>query len=103
MIDISSYFGSLALLAGLVTILTGYLNTHMLKTASSTIKQIVSWVVSVALVYVGYLKGIGIAETATILDVALNGLAVGLIANGVFDVTLVQSILTFIKANPKKV
>lgn len=98
MIDISSYFQSLGLTAGLTLIITGYLNTHALKTANSTIKQIVSWVVAIALAFVGMWKGIGMFSSLSIGWTIVSGLAVGLVANGIFDVALVQSILEFIKA-----
>lgn len=98
MIDISSYFGSLALLASLATIISGYINTHALSTASGTIKQIVSWVVGVALAFVGSAKGLGIVADTNIVFTLLNGVAIGLVSNGIFDITLVQSVLEFIKA-----
>lgn len=100
MVDISSYFGSLALLAGLATIITGYVNTHALSKASGTIKQIVSWVVAVALAFVGQAKGLGIVADTDTLFTVINGVAIGLVSNGIFDITIVQSILEFIKAKP---
>jgi len=101
MIDINNYFGDLGLLSGLVTIITGYLNTHVpfLKTANGTIKQIVSWVVALIVVFVGQLHGVGIVAELSTLWTAITGIAVGLIANGIFDIDLVKAILTFIKAN----
>jgi len=103
MIDISNYFGSLSAMATLVVIISGYLNTHVLKTLSSTIKQIVSWAVAIALAFIGQMKGLGVVAEANTLWTIINGLAVGLVANGLFDVNLVQSILTFIGAKKKTV
>jgi len=98
MIDISSYFGSLAALASLTVILTGYLNTHVLAGLPSTGKQIASWCVAVVLAFVGQMKGVGFVADTSFVWTAINGLAVGLIANGIFDVKIVQSILEFVKA-----
>lgn len=89
------------MLAALVTVASGYLNTHLplLKEAGATAKQITSWVVSIALVFIGQVKSVGIVAELNTLWTVINGIAVGLVANGVFDITLVQSILTFLKAN----
>ena len=103
MIDISSYFTSLTLLAALATIVSGYVNTHALSNASSTMKQIASWVVAIGLAFVGSLKGLGIVADTSVLFTALNGLAIGLVSNGIFDVSLVQSVLEFIRAKKAKV
>jgi len=98
MIDISSYFGTLAAAAGLVVILAGYVNTHVFSTASATVKQIVSWVLAIVVAFVGQIKGLGVFASTDVIWTVLNGLGVGLVANGIFDVGLVQSILEFIKA-----
>lgn len=103
-INIVEFFESLGLIAGLVTIITGYLNTHIsfLKEASGTAKQLVSWVVSLGVVFIGQAKGVGLLAGTDTLWTIITGIAVGLIANGIFDVKLVQSILSFIKANNGK-
>jgi hypothetical protein len=100
MIDISNYFGSLAALASLTVIISGYINTHIFSLGSSTLKQVVSWVVAILVCVVGSLKGL-VVDTSVLWTI-VNGLAVGLVANGIFDVSIVQSILEFIKAKPTK-
>jgi hypothetical protein len=99
MIDLSSYFGSLAALAGLVVVITGWVNTHGLN-LSGWKAQFLSWVISIALAFVGSLKGVGLFAETTVLWTILNGLGVGLIANGIFSIDLVKSLLEFIKAKP---
>lgn len=96
MIDISSYFGSLAGAAGLVVILTGYINTK--TKATGFVAQLVSWLVAFGVAFVGQQKAIGVFADTNILWTAINGLAVGLIANGMFSIDLIQSVLVFIKA-----
>jgi hypothetical protein len=98
MIDISSYFATLSAAAGLVVIISGYVNAHVFVSSSATLKQIVSWVIAIAIAFVGQIKGIGMFVDTSILWTAANGLAVGLVANGIFDITIVQSVLEFIKA-----
>lgn len=101
MLNINEYFGSLSLMASLVAIITGYLNTYVpfLKSANGTWKQVTSWVISIALVFIGQFKGVGLVAETTALWTAITGVAVGLIANGIFDIKIVQAILSFIKAN----
>ena len=99
-IDISLFFGSLALVASLVTIVTGYINTK--TNANTTIKQITAWAVSLAVCFVGSFMHLGIFADMTIINTALNGIAIGLVSNGIFDLEFVQSLLTFIGAKKKK-
>lgn len=102
MIDISAYFLSLVAVAGLDTILTGWVTTQTpLKNANRTWKQVISWVIAILLAFVGQAKMLGIFADTNILYTILNGVGVGLIANGIFDVTIVQSILSFIGAAKK--
>ena len=101
MLNLNEYFGSLSLMASLVAIITGYLNTYVpfLKNANGTWKQIVSWVISIVVVFIGQLKSVGMVAETNTLWTAITGVAVGLVANGIFDIKIVQAILSFIKAN----
>jgi hypothetical protein len=96
-IDLAPYFGSLLALAGLVTLVTGWLKTHLLK-LDGWKAQVLTWVISVALAFVGQWKGLGLFSETDVLWTVLNGLGVGLVANGVYSVEIVQSILAFLKA-----
>lgn len=99
MIDLSSYFGSLSAMAGLVILITGWVNTHGLNLKGWK-AQLLSWGISIALAFVGSWKGVGLfAETSTVWTI-VNGLGVGLIANGIFSVDLVKTLLEFLKAKP---
>jgi len=99
MIDLSSYFGSLAALAGLVVVITGWVNTNALN-LSGWKSQLLSWVISIALAFIGSIKGVGLFAETTVLWTVLNGIGVGLVANGMFSIDLVKSLLEFIKAKP---
>lgn len=97
MIDLSLYFGSLLMMATAVTLVTGWINTHVTGLTGKW-AQLLSWGVSVGLAFVGSWKGLGLFADATVLDTILNGLGVGLIANGLFSVEFVQSLLSILKA-----
>lgn len=101
MIDLSTYFGSLMMMASAVTLITGWVNTKWTGfTGWKT--QALSWAISIGLAFIGAWKGLGLFEEADIVNTILNGLGVGLIANGIFTVEYVQHILTFLQAkNPK--
>lgn len=98
-IDLSPYFATLAALAGLVVVVTGWLKTNLLKWDGWK-AQALSWVLSIGLAFVGQWKGLGLFAETDVLWTVLNGLGVGLVANGIYSADLVQSILAFIKAKP---
>jgi hypothetical protein len=100
MIDISTYLTSVGAMAALVTLVTGWLSTHVsaIAKANSTWKQVTAWAVSIAVAFVSAYLGVGVATGLNILWTVINGLAVGLVANGLFDVALVQSVLIMLKA-----
>jgi len=97
MIDFSTYFGSLMMMASAVTLITGWINTHVTQ-LSGWKAQLLSWGVSIALAFVGAWKGLGLFQEADVLNTIINGVGVGLVANGVFSVEFVQQILAFLKA-----
>lgn len=96
-IDLAPYFGSLLALAGLVTLVTGWLKTHLLK-LDGWKAQAMTWAVAIALAFVGQWKGLGFFAETDVLWTVLNGLGVGLVANGVYSVEIVQSVLALLKA-----
>ena len=98
---IESIFISLALLAAAVVPVTAFINEHLTKTLSSGAKQATSWVVAVGLAFLGYWKGVGIFADTTILWTVITGVAAGFVSNGIFDISFVQDILTFLKLNKK--
>lgn len=97
MIDLSPYFATLAGMAGLVVLVTGWINTNIFKWDGWK-AQLLSWVVSIGLAFAGSWKGLGLFAETDVLWTILNGLGVGLIANGIYSADLVKTILEFIKA-----
>lgn len=99
MIDLSSYFGSLSAMAGLVVLITGWVNTYGLNLKGWK-AQVLSWVISIALAFVGSWKAVGLFAETSLIWTVVNGLGVGLIANGIFSVDIVKTLLEFVKARP---
>lgn len=101
MIDLSVYFGSLVATASAVTLVTGWINTHLVQLAGWK-AQLLSWAVAIILALVGAWQDLGIFAEADLLSTILNGLGVGLVANGIFSAEFVQQALTFVKAKKVK-
>jgi len=90
---------SLTAVAAVVLPLTGWLKSHVVKSAPT---QLLSWVVALAVAFSGYALQVGIFAGVGPVWTALYGLAAGLIANGVADVTIVQSVLGALGARVPK-
>jgi hypothetical protein len=97
MIDLSPYFGTLTAVAALVLLVTGWVKTHLVK-VDGWKAHLLSWVVSGVIAFVGKWQGLGIFADSTILWTVLNAVAVGLIANGLYTIDVIQKILELLKA-----
>ena len=86
------------LMAAAVTLITGWVKTHALTSINGTWTQLLSWAISIGLAFVGSQKGLGVFANTTVIGTVLNGIGVGLIANGIFSADFVQTILAFLKA-----
>jgi hypothetical protein len=93
--DIGSYFGSLVALVPLVVLATEFLK-NTLKIEKTWVKQVLAWAVSVALCLVGDWLNLGMFKDFNLVTTVAYGVATGLVANGVFDITVVQTLLTFL-------
>lgn len=96
--NLDQYFGTLSGMVALTLIVAGYLNTHLFTTSATWIKRVVSWLIPIVLSFVGLWQNIGMFEGVNVLWTAIYGLATGLISNGLFDISVIQAILEFIKA-----
>ncbi len=97
--DIQSYFVSIAALASLVVIVSSWLNN--LLNLSGFYKQLSSWVIAIILSFVGWALQIGMFVGLQWYIVILYGFGVGLVANGIFDVSIIQFVLKFLKIEKK--
>ena len=94
-IDIPGYFTSLATVAGLGLVLTALITKKM--AVSSTVKQIISWVICIALSFVGYYFAVGMFVGINVVWTIILGFAAGLLSNGTYDIAIIQGILEFLK------
>lgn len=99
--DLSLYFQTLAALVPLVVIVSGYLNTHIFGSSSSTVHQIVSWVMALVVAFFGYFMKLGFLAELNIMWTFIYSAALGLVSNGVFDINLIQSFLELIGARKR--
>lgn len=97
------YFASLAALAGLVVIISGYVIKLLFKEIPTKIvKQLISWGVSLILCLIGWLLKLGIFVDTQWWSIIAYGMAAGLVSNGIFDIKFVQVILGWLKIKNKK-
>ena len=92
-IDVSQYFVSLSVLAPIIVLVTEFIKTN-LKISNS---QIISWIVAVVLSGVGWLLKLGMFAGVEWYWILIYGFASGLVANGIFDITIIQGILNLFK------
>jgi hypothetical protein len=89
-------FGSLVAISGITIFLTALLN-KIFKVVAPLWKQVISWVISIAIVGAANLLNIGFAADFTLVTTFLYGLANGLLSNGVFDLSFIRLLLSFFK------
>ena len=95
----SNYFISLAALVPLVVLIAAFINKKL--NLSGFLKQLVAWVVSILLCFVGWYFNLGMFAGLVWWVVLIYGFAVGLAANGFFDIGLIQAILKGLKLEKK--
>ena len=95
----SNYFISLAALVPLVVLVAAFINKKL--NLSGFLKQLVAWVISILLCFVGWYFNLGMFAGLVWWVVLIYGFAVGLAANGFFDIGLIQAILKGLKLEKK--
>ena len=95
----SNYFISLAALVPLVVLIAAFINKKL--NLSGFLKQLVAWVISILLCFVGWYFNLGMFAGLVWWVVLIYGFAVGLAANGFFDIALIQAILKGLKLEKK--
>ena len=96
----TGFFTSLAAIVPLVTFLAAYIN-KMVK-ATGFWKQAVSWLVAILCSAGGTYFKLGIFAGLIWWQIIVYGVGIGLVANGFFDIKMVQAILAFIGAGKAK-
>ena len=95
------WFGTLAGIAALGVFLAGVVN-GLFKITGKVGKQIVAWIICVALAFIGNLINLGFLSEATWVITLIYGLGAGLVANGIFDVALVKAFILAIESQLNK-
>ena len=100
--NLNDYFVTIGTIAALTVIIATFLIDKVLKWTKRYPKMILTWLVAIALTFIGNLLNLGFAAEFPWLTTAVYGLGVGLVANGIFDVPTVQVILEFLKLKKVK-
>jgi hypothetical protein len=92
---------------GAVSMLTAFLATFaigLLRVTNKFVKQLVAWLVAIALLVATDLLNWGYAADFPILLAVVHGFAAGLAANGIFDIPVLKGLLDVIAGwmQPKK-
>ena len=93
--NIATFFTTLAVFAGTVPVVTQFI----LRYINTKYDQVISWVVAIALAFIGWIFKLGIFEGLAWYWIIIYGAAAGLISNGIFDIPVINAILNLI---PKK-
>jgi len=99
--NINTWFATLAGIAAVTVFIAAALNT-LFKITKKIVKQLVAWGVSIVLVLAGNLLNIGFSAEFPWLTSLAYGVGAGLVANGLFDVNMVQTILDLLKLKKVK-
>ena len=95
-VNFNVLIGSLAGYAAVSIFITGLVN-GWLKVTKSWIKQIVSWLIPMALVLaVSLLLKAGFLAGESIIKILVFGAGAGLVSNGIFDIAFVNTIVGWI-------
>ena len=94
--NLNVYLASMVGVAAMSTFLGALLN-GLFKVTKSFIKQLVVWLVAIAVMVIANAVNIGYGGEFTYWQSLLHGLGAGLVANGIFDIPIVNAIMKFIE------
>jgi hypothetical protein len=93
--NMNTWLASLAGVAAVTVFLAAAVNT--LFKITGFWKQLVAWGISILLLVAGNLLNMGFMAQLTWLNTLIYGVAAGFIANGIFDIAFIKSILQALK------
>lgn len=94
--NLNVYLASMVGVAAMSTFLGALLN-GLLKIVKPFIKQLVVWLVAIAVMVIANAVNIGYGGEFTYWQSLLHGFGAGLVANGIFDIPVVNAIMKFIE------
>jgi len=93
--NINIWLGSLAGVAAVTVFLAAVVNT--LFGFTGFLKQLTAWIIAIILLVVGNFVNMGFMAELNWFHTIIYGLAAGFVANGIFDIELVKTILKALK------
>jgi len=101
-VNFNAYMSSLLGIALVSTFLTGLVGGFMGK-VPKWVKRLISWVIPMVIcIVVGNIFNIGFLSDKTLLESIFYGLGAGLVSNGIFEISVVNSLIKFIEGLFKK-
>ncbi len=94
--NLNTYLASMAGVAAMSVFLGALLN-GLFKVAKTFVKQLVVWLVAIAVMVISNVANIGYGGEFTYWQSLLHGFGAGLVANGIFDIPIVKAIMEFIE------
>ena len=95
------WFATLAGIAAVTVFIAAAVNT-LFKITKKIVKQLIAWLIAIVLVFAGNLLNIGFSAEFPWLTSLAYGFGAGLVANGMFDVQMVQAMLDRLKLKKVK-
>lgn len=99
--NLQNYFASLAAFAAIVIPVTGII-LRLFKVEKKWIKQNTSWLVALALGFIAWWFQWGIFAAIQWYECFIYCIAGALIANGIFNIVFIKTILKVLKLQPKE-
>ena len=99
--DLMVFFFSLAGLVLLVQVLSGWI-LKFAAGANSTIKQLITWVVSCGIAFYGMKNHIGVFADTSVAETIAYGIGVAMVSNHLYDAGTMDKILGLFFAKSKK-
>ena len=100
--DLNAYFETIGTIAALTVIIATFLIDNVFKFVKRYPKMILTWLIAILLTAAGNLLNVGFVAEFPWLTTVIYGLGVGLVANGIFDVPMVQAFLELLKLKKVK-
>jgi hypothetical protein len=73
----------------------------LFNSSSKILKQVISWLIAILLSFLGWALKWGMFVGIEWYMVIVYGFACGLVANGIFDIAFIKTILSFLKLRDK--
>jgi len=99
--NFNTWFATLAGVAAVTVFIAGAV-IQFLGVQRKWLKQLTSWIIAILLVVAGNIFDLGFSAGFPWLTTILYGFGAGLVANGIFDIEVVQAILEYLNLKKKK-